>query len=140
MLSFVLAATLGLVQTPGSHIRVTNCEPHRHAVGYPGHPWIDPYGNYHGARYFPGDDGFLAITYVNERSVPATEVEFGLVARGWLIAVVRDAGKFSPGVAIDHEFSLDPEVFPIGTALPQCPVLRVKYADGSEWRNSGVND
>ena len=139
MLPLVLAATLAFLQTPGSQIHVANCEPHRHRADYAGHPWIDPYGGYHTARNFPRDDGFLAISYSNERPTAATEVEFGLISRGYLIAVVKDVGKFSRGVTIDHEFSLDREVFPIGTALPQCAVLYVKYADGSDWRYKGIN-
>ena len=140
MLSLLLAVALAFQQTPGSNVSVTNCQPHRHEVGFIGHPWIDPYGRFHGPQNFPQDEGFLAITYTNQKSVVATEIEFGLVARGWLVAVVKDVGKFSPGVTIDHEFSLDPEVFPLQTSLPLCTVLHVKYADGSEWRANGMND
>lgn len=122
-------------QTPGSQIAVTHCYPHRHRAGTPGHPWIDPYGIYHGAANFPYTVGFLAIDYVNQAPKAASEIDFGLVARGTLIAVTKDVGTFTPGATIAHEFSVDPEIFPIGTALPYCAVLRVKYADGSEWRN-----
>ena len=142
-LAIALAASTGasyaqsLKQTPGSQISVTQCYPHRHqpGVGAP-HPWIDPYGILHSnVNTFPYAEGFLAITYANQAAKPATEVDFGLVARGSLIAVVNDAGTFSPNVAIAHEFSVSPEIFPIGTSLPYCAVMRVKYADGTEWRN-----
>lgn len=125
-----------LRQTPGSHVTVTECSPHRHRVGTPGHSWIDPYGIYHppGAN-FPYSVGFLGVTYTNDAPIAAKEIDFGLVSRGHLIAVSNDVGTFSHGVKIAHEFSLDPEVFPIGTAFPYCAVLRVKYADGREWRN-----
>lgn len=131
----VPAAAQDLRQTPGSQITVTQCNPHRHQAGSPGHPWIDPYGIYHGVDHFPYDVGFLGIAYTNDAAKTATEIDFGLVSRGSLIALTKDVGTFSTGAKIDHEFSLDPEVFPIGTAFPYCAVLRVKYADGTEWRN-----
>lgn len=96
---------------------------------------VDPYGVYHGITDFPYQVGFLAITYTNDAPVAAKEIQFGLVSRGTLIAVTKDVGTFSNGVKIDHEFSLDPEVFPIGTALPYCAVLSITYADGTQWRN-----
>ena len=100
------------------------------------HPWIDPYGILHtNVNTFPYAEGFLAITYANQASKPATEVDFGLVSRGYLIAVVNDAGTFSPNVPIAHEFDVSPEIFPIGTSLPYCAVMRVKYANGTEWHN-----
>lgn len=131
----VPARAQDLRQTPGSQITVRQCAPHRHRAGTPGHPWIDPYGIYHGVENFPYQVGFLSIAYTNDAPKTATEVDFGLVSRGSLIALAKDAGTFSRGVDIDHEFSLDPEVFPIGTALPYCAVMRVKYADGTEWTN-----
>ncbi|HEV2261956.1 MAG TPA: hypothetical protein VGR69_06705 [Candidatus Rubrimentiphilum sp.] len=130
-----VAVAQGLKQTPGSQITVSQCDPHRHAVGTVGHPWIDPYGNLHTAANFPYSEGFLAITYSNNAPKVATEVDFGLVSRGSLIAVANDRGTFSPGVNIDHEFDVSPEIFPIGTSFPYCAVIRVKYADGTEWRN-----
>lgn len=135
VLAFGVASAQGVRQTPGSNIAVTQCSPHRHDVSYPGHPWIDPYGIYHGPMHFPTYEGYLAITYTNKAAVAATEVDFGLVARRSMIAIVKDVGTFSPAISIDHEFSLDPQVFPIGTALPFCEVLRVKYANGTVWNN-----
>lgn len=137
--AFMLVATAHAAaqqrQTPGSRITVNECNPHRHMSGT-GHPWIDPYGVWHSVSDFPYTEGFLAIGYRNDnKSADATEVDFGLVARGTLIAVTKDVGSFAPGVTINHEFSVSPEIFPIGTALPYCAVLRVKYADGSEWHN-----
>jgi hypothetical protein len=135
LLAAVPAAAQELRQTPGSHITVDQCNAHRHAGGSPGHAWIDPYGRYHGMGNFPYYVGFLAIEYVNEARKPAKEVDFGLVSRGSLIALAKDVGTFSSGARIAHEFSIDPEAFPIGTAFPYCAVMRVKYADGTEWRN-----
>lgn len=131
----VPASAQDLRQTRGSNITVEQCNPHRHSAGSPGHTWIDPYGNLHGRGNFPYTVGFLAVEYTNDARKTAREIDFGLVSRGSLIALAKDVGTFSRGVRINHEFSLDPEVFPIGTAFPFCAVMRVKYADGTEWRN-----
>lgn len=124
-----------LTQTPGSNVAVTECYPHQHVMGEPGHPWIDPYGALHAAAHFPYSEGFLAITYSNNAAIPATEVDFGLASRGALIAFARDLGTFTPGAAISHEFSVDPKIFPLHKSLPYCVVLRVKYSNGTEWDN-----
>lgn len=133
----VLAALLAqsTPQTPGSHILVTSCRPHEH-TGREAHPFIDPYGQWHrNSRDFPAFDAFLAIGYQNRSRLVASEVDFGLVVRGSLIAVVKDVGIFAPGAAIDHEFVVSREIFPLQTHAPFCEVLHVKYADGSNWFN-----
>lgn len=134
LLASVAPAQAEVKQTQGSQIAVETCNPHRHVSGQR-HAWIDPYGNLRDATVFRIEDGFLGIDYRNEAKVPATEVDFGLVARGALIATARDLGTFSPGVTIRHEFVISQEVFPIGTDFPYCAVLHVKYADGTSWRN-----
>jgi len=121
-------------QTPNSQIIVLNCYPHEHGAGV-SHPWIDPYGNWHYTGAFPNDEGFLGVDYRNDAKMSATEIDFGLVVRDSLVATAKDIGTFSPGIEINHEFVISREVFPIGTAFPYCAVLRVKYSDGSEWRN-----
>ena len=127
------AGQTGTRQTPGSNIIVLTCDPHRHSA-LESHPWIDPYGVYH-TRNFPYQDGFLGIDYKNHAKQPATEIDFGLVARNTLVATAKDVGTFSPGVTIQHEFVISREVFPIGTEFPYCAVLRVKYRDSTEWKN-----
>ena len=142
LVALVLGASAGAVataqgatdQTPGSNITVLTCYPHVHAVGVT-HPWIDPYGVHQGPNRFPSDEGFVAIDYRNDSKTAATEVDFGLVVRDSLVATAKDIGKFSTAVKIQHEFVVSREIFPIGTSSPYCAVLRVKYADGSEWRN-----
>lgn len=124
----------GLKQTPESNIVVAACNPHQHPAGSLAHPWIDPYGNVHGTVGFPYTEGFLEISYTNTAEVAAQEIDFALVSRGWLIALAKDAGTFAPGVHIEHEFSLDPEVFPVPPS-PYCEVLRVRYTNGTEWNN-----
>lgn len=132
----VVAAPAGaqVRQTPGSQVTVETCYPHRHTPGQR-HGWIDPYGNYRDSTLFRIDDGFLAIDFRNDGPVAAKEVDFGLVARGSLVAVAKDVGTFSPGVTIRHEFAISREVFPLGTQFPYCAVLRIKFADGTSWRN-----
>ncbi len=127
-------AAPALRQTPGSNITVTSCDPHQHGAGV-SHPWVDPYGVWHYSGAFPTDEGFLGIDYQNDAKITATEVDFGLVTRGSLVATAKDVGTFSPAVKITHEFVISREVFPIGTEFPYCAVLRVKYSDGSQWRN-----
>lgn len=123
-----------MLQTHGSNILVMECNPHLHTAAEV-HPWIDPYGNWHHSpTYFPSWDAFLAITFKNEADRAATEIDFGLVSGGSLIAVAKDVGRFSPGAKIDHEFVVSREIFPLA-ATPNCAVLRVKYADGSIWQN-----
>lgn len=127
-------ASAQTLQTPTSKIVVTDCDPHQHTVGQ-SHPWIDPYGHVHAnPAYFPYWDAFLAISYENKASIAATEIEFGLLAGGSLVAVAKDVGKFSPDVKIDHEFVVSREIFPLA-GDPYCAVLLVRYADGSVWKN-----
>src|SRR5665213_4054586 len=113
--AFALAATCvsgswaATMQTPHAHVLVSSCTAHRHYTMDQAHPWIDPYGIWHSSNTFRLTDGFLAVDYTNEAAIAATEVDFGLVARGSLVAAARDVGTFSPGIAIRHEFAVSPE-------------------------------
>ncbi len=107
---------------------------------YPGYPFyfVDPYG----FRYYqppllaPGRTApTLGIDYVNTSAQTAKMVDFGLVARGDLVAEVRDVGTFTTGAEIKHEFGLSPNVFPISTGLPRCIPLLVEFTDGRVWEN-----
>jgi hypothetical protein len=129
-----IAASPQTLQTAGSKIAVFECNPHTHTMPQ-AHPWIDPYGiTHYNPSSFPYWDAFLGIVYENRADVSATEVDFGLVAGGGVIAEVKDIGNFAPGVKIDHEFVVSREIFPLAST-PYCSVLRVKYADGSAWAN-----
>jgi hypothetical protein len=102
--------------------------------------WRDPYGyRYHqyayGSRTVHTTDPKLNIEFANVTAEPIREIEFGLVAKGRLIAEVRDVGTFSQGAVIKHGFALDPNVFPTGTAMHRCVPLRVTYQSGSVWTN-----
>ncbi len=154
-----MAAALALAAVPGSAsalvqrdpIHVTDCDPRSGFAGraypagyvrgyYPGAPfyWVDPYG----FRYYqppllapaPAAPS-LGISYTNTSPKTATTVVFGLIARGDLVAEVRDVGTFTTGAPIKHEFGLSPNVFPISTGLPRCVPLLVTFSDGTAWRN-----
>jgi hypothetical protein len=134
-----------------SPVQVKKCEPRQgrttvSSAGYtPGYypgsryTWRDPYGH----RYYQypvtstahTTTPTLNIDYVNTGPKPLKEVEFGLVAKGHLVAEVRDVGTFSQGAEIKHSFGLSPNVFPLGTGLAQCVPLRATYEDGTTWTN-----
>jgi hypothetical protein len=127
-----------------SPIHVASCNPRPGYVAYPGfvpayYPGYRYYWNdIYGYRYYQppvATNPMLAIEYVNVSSAPAKEIEFGLVAHRELVAEVRDVGTFSPNATIKHEFGLNPNVFPLGTALARCVPLRVEFEDGSRWSN-----
>jgi hypothetical protein len=133
----------------GSPVQVKHCEPQQgrttvSSAGYtPGYysngryTWRDPYGR----RYYQypvtstahTTNPTLDIKYVNTNPKPIKAVEFGLVAKGHVVAEVRDVGTFSQGAEIKHSFGLNPNVFPLGTGLAQCVPLRVSYEDGTTW-------
>ena len=95
--------------------------------------WRDAYGR----RYLQppvGDNPTLSIDYVNTAQKPARVVEFGLVAHdGHLLAQVRDAGTFSPGVEIKHSFGIDANAYPLGAW--HCVVPFVQFTDSTTWLN-----
>jgi hypothetical protein len=68
------------------------------------------------------------VTFVNRGTVAATDVLFVLHSRKSWDMAIDDAGKFSPGVTIRHQFqSWD---YPDDATVS---VAAVRYADGSTW-------
>ena len=132
-------------------VQVNRCEPQRNrtssTVGwmpgyYPGGPyyWTDIYGRRYYQYPYPyrtttSEAPTLSIDYVNRTNQTMKEIEFGLVARGALVAEVRDVGTFSPDAEIKHRFGISPNVFPLGTALSRCVPLRVTFENGTTWSN-----
>jgi hypothetical protein len=124
-------------------IQVNKCDPTLngsfpgYTVGY--YPRVGPYGWYdvYGVRYMQpvAANAKLGIDYVNVTQRTMSTIEFGLIARGRLVAEVRDVGTFSPNAEIKHEFGISPNVFPLGTGLPLCVPLRITFSDGATWRN-----
>lgn len=144
-----IAAPAMAAQAPQAAVKVNRCDPVHNPgtagtttyVGYaPGYypagryNWNDPYRR---TYYQPpvSPTGTLFIDFVNSSTDAMKAIDFGLVARGHLIAEVRDVGTFSPGVEIKHEFGVSPNIFPIGTGLPVCMPLRIEFANGTSWTN-----
>lgn len=144
-LSPALAQPMGGMMGMQQVIKVNKCDPQLNTNVYPGYvagyyPRLGPYGWYdvYGVRYTQpvlSGSAHLGIDYINNTSKPMSSIEFGLLARGALVAEVRDVGTFSPGAEIKHEFGISTNVFPLGTGLPVCVPLRITFADGSKWRN-----
>lgn len=126
-------------------VKVNKCDPQLNTNTYPGYvpgyyPGAGPYGWYdvYGYRYVQPvttSSAHLGIDYMNVTSKVMSSIEFGLIARGTLVAEVRDVGTFSPGAEIKHKFGISQNVFPLGTGLPVCVALRIKFADGTSWKN-----
>ena len=137
-----------MMTTPAKLINVSRCVPDRPSrrssfndfspAFYPLTPyyWDDPYGFQFNQPALIPSSGTLSIDYTNVTGNVMKTIDFGLVARGKLVAEVRDVGTFSPNAEIKHQFGLDRNVFPLRTALAQCLPLRIVYADGTIWKNS----
>ena len=135
---------------PGALVNVTTCDPQKSTtvVGYssfapayyPFAPyyWNDPYGFQYTQVAPVSSNGSLSIDYSNATNKVMTTIDFGLVARGKLVAEVRDVGKFSPHIEIKHQFGLDRNVFPLRTALSKCVPLHIIYADQTTWTNPNL--
>jgi hypothetical protein len=131
-------------------INVSSCDPQRSvampAYGafspgfypYPPYYWNDPYGFSYLQPPLQPTSGTLSIDYRNITQKVMKTIDFGLVANGRLVAEVRDVGTFSPNAEIKHQFGLDPNVFPLRTALSRCVPLHVIYADGTTWTNASL--
>ncbi|MGR4066098.1 MAG: hypothetical protein ACLQPV_11725 [Vulcanimicrobiaceae bacterium] len=128
-------------------LRVTTCHPQQgqvyaptyvgYAPGfYPRYPYY--WGDVYGARFYQppvATNPTLSIDYSNATQKDMSSIEFGLIARGQLVAEVRDVGTFSPGAEIKHRFGLSPNVFPLQTSIVECVPLRIHFADGTHWVN-----
>lgn len=68
------------------------------------------------------------INFHNTSGQVITSVQFLFVRRGRVSERITDAGKFSPGTAIDHSFTLASET-PVDRIVP----VAVTFADGSRW-------
>jgi hypothetical protein len=119
-----IGAPAEMQQTVGSNVLVTRCDP-------------QPYNNaaqppFVVTPYKTGHRAILAMGYENESPVAATEIVFGLVSSGKLVAVGKDFGDFSKDVPIGRNIMLSQEIFPLGTQT-HCVVLEVRYRSGTMW-------
>ncbi len=130
-------------------VAVTTCDPHQNtymATGYtpayyPGGvlwSWPTVYPGYSYYQYPVKGEPTLSIDYSNQTEKVMKDIEFGLVARGNLVAEVRDVGTFSPQAEIKHTFGLNPNVFPLGTGIFKCVPLRITFDDGTKWKNPNL--
>jgi hypothetical protein len=78
--------------------------------------------------------GPLNITFTNESSHVVDGIQFA-IALPQGVTTINDAGKFSPGVPITHQYgNLNGKQWPYqAKAQPECSVVSVKFADGSVW-------
>ncbi len=99
------------------------------AVNTPSAWPVSPYYNYwdNGSIYYNptifAPKPVLDIAFVNQSDRPITSVEFGLYAGDKLLTRVRDAGRFSPGVTIEHQLRLPGNVFPLPSGEVRCVAL-----------------
>jgi hypothetical protein len=107
---------------------------------YPGGPyrWGDAYGYGFYQPPVTQSNPQMAVDFTNITDKVMTQVEWGLVANGRLVAEARDVGTFSPGAEIKHKYGISINVFPLQTGLPQCIALRVTFADGTHMRNPNL--
>ncbi|MGC8484158.1 MAG: hypothetical protein ACP5O6_00780 [Candidatus Baltobacteraceae bacterium] len=138
------ATTTAMATTIKNPIRISECRPQ--AVGsamwaysdgfFPSYPyyWSDSFG---GMFYQPPirNSPLLSIAYVNQTHRVMKNIEFGLLARGRLVAKVRDLGTFTPGALIRHQFGLSRNVLPLGTSFTKCVPLRIAFQNGTTWKN-----
>lgn len=125
-LAVVLLGSTGarLPQTPGSNVRIAQCDPRPYNGRAQSGFSVTPYS---------GVRTILAMQYQNQAPSAATAIVFGVVSGGKLVGVTEDDGSFSRGALINHEFKLGQEI-PSGEQT-RCVVLRVRYANGRAWFN-----
>jgi hypothetical protein len=133
--------------TTAHPVRVSNCSPQRNVrytwTGYtpgfyPAYPGYWGWPSVYGPMYYQAPvagDPTLGIDYANATNQVMKEIEFGLIVRGSLVAEVKDVGTFSPGAEIKHKFGLNPNVFPLQTSYAKCVPLKIRFEDGSKWKN-----
>jgi hypothetical protein len=79
--------------------------------------------------------GQLKIKFTNESDRELSVVRFAVDLEG-KAASIRDVGKFSPGITVDHgfkDFAGSTQWVFSRQLHPTCHVSYVKYADGTAW-------
>ena len=145
------AQTMKMMSGTDKPIMVNKCSPQHnpgtmggYAYGpgfspayYPGRAYYYQPAYYSRTYYQPpvSSSAQLGIDYVNVTPLTMKTIDFGLIANGTLVAIVRDEGTFSHGAEIKHTFGISPHVFPLHTKQPVCTPLRVVYQNGTTWTN-----
>ncbi len=138
------ATTTAMATTIKHPIRIAECRPQ--AIGsamwsysdgfLPSYPyyWSDALGGMFYQQPMRSSP-LLSIAYVNQTHRVMKNIEFGLLARGRLVAEVHDLGTFTPGAMIRHQFGLSRNVLPLGTSFSKCVPLRIAFKNGTTWKN-----
>ncbi|MHB8178700.1 MAG: hypothetical protein ACYDA5_08845 [Vulcanimicrobiaceae bacterium] len=83
-----------------------------------------------------GQTGQLQIQFTNESNVVADVVRFKIDWGNGKVAYIRDAGTFSPGITIKHNFrhTVGTLVSPIFSHPHiSCGIAAVNFTDGTSW-------
>ncbi len=100
--------------------------------------WTDPWGVGFYQPPITSAHPAMYVDFVNITHRVMTTIVWGLIANGRLVAEARDVGTFSPGVEILKSYGISINAFPLGTALPQCIALDVRFQDGTRMRNPNL--
>jgi len=76
------------------------------------------------------------IDYIIYGKKPASQITFAVAYRNaaqHFLRTVTDYGTFSPGVQINHHFSLFNDVTYSGQHVQSCVPIKVKWADSTLW-------
>ncbi len=133
-----------------SVLAVSKCDPQANvSTTYPGYvPAYYPagarfyWGDVYGRRFYQppvsSANPTLNVDFRNVTNKVMTQIEWGLLANGRLVAEAKDVGTFSPGAEIKHKYGLSRNVFPLQTGLPRCVAMRITFADGTHLRNPNL--
>lgn len=122
-------AAMAAAPAAGDVVRVDGC------VASPARPEASYMGPFTKMILQPGLPAMALVDFVNASGASINTVEFGLVADGKLLAVVRDQGSFAPNVHIMHAYGIADSAVPPAGSTTECVPLRVRYADGTTWMN-----
>jgi len=93
--------------------------------------------NYFGINVPVSTSNGISVEFVNESKQTATLVNFAVDSGGETF-VIRDVGKFSPGVSIKHQYrNGQGQSFVLPAFIApnvKCHVASVEFADGTVWR------
>jgi hypothetical protein len=78
------------------------------------------------------DSATLSINFVNTAPKTVSSVIFDVTDDIGNAYTIKDAGMFTTGVAIDHEFNSKS----IGASDAKCAIQKVTFQDGSTWMAS----
>jgi hypothetical protein len=91
-------------------------------------------------NWLAGESSGVQIKFTNDSTLVADIVSFRVTATGGETGIIRDVGKFSPGIEITHHYREgDGHMMfaPIFTHPHlDCSVLSVHFSDGSVWQTA----